>query len=127
MVSEFKKIFNIKLIIIILVMLIGFEAGYSFIIYGVKNADNAELKEQLYSEYGGKITEESARRLEEYNTYVDGIMMSDTEMEDKYNKGSISADEYMEYREQYHYCNRIQKLVNSMLSLIHISEPTRPY
>ena len=93
MVSEFKKIFNIKLVIIILVMLIGFEAGYSVIIYGVKNADNAELKEQLYSEYGGKITEESARRLEEYNAYVDGIMMSDTEMEDKYNKGSISADE----------------------------------
>ena len=46
MVSEFKKIFNIKLVIIILVMLIGFEAGYSVIIYGVKNADNAELKEQ---------------------------------------------------------------------------------
>lgn len=36
MVSEFKKIFNIKLVIIILVMLIGFEAGYSVIIYGVK-------------------------------------------------------------------------------------------
>ena len=127
MVSEFKKIFNIKLVIIILVMLIGFEAGYSVIIYGVKNADNAELKEQLYSEYGGKITEESARRLEEYNAYVDGIMMSDTEMEDKYNKGSISADEYMEYREQYHYCNRIQKLVNSMWKRCNDEKDTSGY
>lgn len=114
MVNEFRKIFNIRLFIMILLIIAGFEAGYAISIYGVKNSDDIALKEQLYSEYGGRITDVSAKRLEEYNNYVNNIIASESDMEEKYNQGTIGADEYMEYRDEYHRCRLVVHIVNNM-------------
>lgn len=99
---ECKKYLNWKLFLCLLI-LFGISCTISFLRYkGVSQASDTAVSEELYREYGGKLTEEKLHRIEELKEECDRILSQETEMEGKYSRGEIDADTYLAYREQYH-------------------------
>ncbi|MCD7762465.1 MAG: hypothetical protein LUI14_04565 [Lachnospiraceae bacterium] len=99
---ECKKFLNWKLFLCLLILL-GISCTISFLRYkGVSQASDTAVSEELYREYGGELTEEKLKRIEELKEECDRVLAQETEMEGKYSRREIDADTYLAYREQYH-------------------------
>ena len=114
MLNELKKIFNIKIIFLYTGIFALFTVIFWFSLRGVQNGDNTAVREELYDEFGGRITQEKFEALSRYRLYVNEIISMERQMEDGYDAGDISSDEYMEYRSEYHRCNIIHSVVNGL-------------
>lgn len=79
---------------------------------GVDNVSNTHLSASIYQEVGGRITEKTSQKMEQEKKQLDTILSQEYEMEDKYNKGKIDVDDYMNYRDLYHQYDNKKDAVN---------------
>lgn len=100
---EIKKIVNIKILLCILFVNILFCTLYWVQNKGVENAKNTKVMQDLYEEIGGEITSAKAEKIEVLKEKRDDILSNESIIEKEYNKGKISIDDYMNYRDDYHY------------------------
>lgn len=100
---EIKKIINIKMLLCILFINILFCALFWMQNKGVDKAKNTKVMQNLYEEMGGEITHANAEKIQVLKEKKDEILDNENIIEKEYNEGKISIDDYMKYRDEYHY------------------------
>lgn len=100
---ELKKVINVKSLLCILLINILFVAVFGIQVRGVQQAESTGKLQSIYHKIGGEITGEKAQQIETLKQKMDEILEKEGEIEQKYAKGKISVDEYMKYRDEFHY------------------------
>lgn len=100
---ELKKIVNIRMLLCFLIMNILFCCFFWMQDRGVEKAKNTEVMQSLYEEVGGEITDVNAEKIQALKEKRDDILGSESIIEKEYKEGKISIDDYMKYRDEYHY------------------------
>ncbi len=102
---EVKKILRLRVLLLFLACNLLSCAWFFVQNQGVENAADTETLKELYAEVGGELTPEKAARIEQMKRDVDETLAGESDMEQRYNRGEIDVDEYMEYRDRYHLMN----------------------
>lgn len=100
---EIKKIVNIKMLLCLLLVNILFCALFWMQSKGVEKAKNTKIMQSIYEEVGGKLTSANAEKVEAMKEKKDDILKNEGIIEKEYNEGKIGIDDYMKYRDEYHY------------------------
>ena len=100
---ELKKVINRKAILCLGVINLLFLALFWIQVRGVKQAQSTEVLQSIYHKVGGEITEEKAEQIENLKGKMDEIMGAEGTVEQKYREGKLTIDEYMKYRDEFHY------------------------
>ena len=109
---ELKKVVNAKSLLCLLAINILFLAIFQVQLKGVRQAKSTAKQQSIYRKIGGRITDTKAQQIEELKQKMDDILGKEGEIEQKYIKGKIDVDEYMEYRDSYHYMQNRSEEIN---------------
>ena len=109
---ELKKVVNAKSLLCLQAINILFLAIFQVQLKGVRQAKSTAKQQSIYRKIGGRITDTKAQQIEELKQKMDDILGKEGEIEQKYIKGKIDVDEYMEYRDSYHYMQNRSEEIN---------------
>ncbi len=109
---ELKKVINVKSLLCVLLINILFVAVFWIQVRGVRQAESTGKLQSIYHKIGGEITAEKAQQIEALKQQMDEILGKEGEIEQKYIKGKISVDEYMKYRDEFHYMQNRSEEIN---------------
>lgn len=99
---ECKKIWKAKAVMGLLLINLIFCVVFWVQNRGVEKAKSTPALEELYEQIGGEITGENAEQIETLKNRLDNVFAIEASIEEKYNKGKMDIEEYMEYRDEYH-------------------------
>lgn len=100
---ELKKIVSIKTILCLVIINALFLTLFWIQNRGVEQAQSTGVLRSIYDEIGGEITEEKAEQIEKLKKKKDETIEKERMVEQEYKEGKIEIDEYMRYRDDYHY------------------------
>lgn len=109
---ELKKVVNAKSLLCLVAINLLFMAVFQVQLKGVRQAKSTAKQQSIYRKIGGKLTDTKAQQIEELKQKMDDILGKEGEIEQKYIKGKIDVDEYMEYRDSYHYMQNRSEEIN---------------
>ncbi|MCD7825890.1 MAG: hypothetical protein LUH14_08020 [Clostridiaceae bacterium] len=81
---------------------------------GVEQARSTDMLRSIYAEIEGKITEEKAEKIEALKKEKDEILEKEATVEQEYKEEKIEIDEYMRYRDDYHYMNSRSEIIDAV-------------
>lgn len=111
---EWKKIMNWKIAFSLTILFVLY-GTVCFVQYkGIAQGSHTAIKEELYKEIGGKISAEKEEKIVKEKNKSDNVLGQEWEMEEKYNKGQIEMEEYMNYRDLYHDYYNKYKVINDI-------------
>lgn len=101
---ECKKIFSMKNSIFLCLTILLSSVIFWVQMAGIKNGDNTKKLEQVYDIIRNQSLDEAERYLEGEKTRIQDTLAREQEMAEKYRKGELDADSYLQYRNQFHEC-----------------------
>ncbi len=100
---ELCKIFSIKIEFVIFMAYVLSVVVFTLCLWGIKNGDEMKSLYAIASQYEGEITEDEISKIEklEYEKLL--VLAQEKAMEEAYVTGELSREEYLEYRDRYHF------------------------
>lgn len=111
---EVKKIMSIKMLLCLKILNALFLILFWMQNRGVEQAQNTEVLQSIYDEIGGEITEKKAEQIENLKKRKDEIIQKEGKVEQEYKEGTIEIDEYMRYRDVYHYMKNRSEAIDEV-------------
>lgn len=102
-VFELKKAINIKTVFLF-ILINAVSCTFFFLAHkGIKMSVSTRIEEEIYAQIGGELTKKKEDEIEALMEQNAEIIGSENDYENRYLKGEINIDEYMKYRDRYHF------------------------